>query len=120
MNPIIDEKVVDYSDEHIKIKSAADHSVIFDGKIKDLQFTFKSSPENIKENNTVECAVRSLAEIKFFPHNLLSTMPDVPEIYKGYYDTVCTCLASRLWSITTTGLGICPCTTSSGLDSNLM
>lgn len=70
---ISEERAMCYAGEHVKVRSTADKSILFAGIIRGLKFTFNFSSENTKENNTVECSIRGLAECKYYPFNILGS-----------------------------------------------
>lgn len=84
MKWIQEDRVADYSDELITIRSTADKSVLFTG-VLNMAFTFNFSPDNLKEHNTVECSVMGFADMRFYPFHILGS---AAEVCKGQYDRV--------------------------------
>ena len=80
-----EENAVCYGDEPVTIKSTADQTILFAGILRDFKFTFKFTPDNLPENNTVECSIRGLSCIKYYPLHILGAAAGV---CKGQYDRI--------------------------------
>ena len=85
MKWIREESAVCLADENITVRSVVDKSVLFSGFIRDFRLVFVVSPDNTKDNNTIECSVRGLAECKFYPFNILGHASDE---FKGQYGRI--------------------------------